>query len=105
MTHPSYLASDNGYLADDFPDNVYQLAKKLGVTDFVVPGNKPDRIAHYRELLGDDAVFYSPGLISQGGDLAEGAKAAGKSWHAIVGRALYDADDPAKVAEELASSL
>jgi len=40
-------------------------------------------------------------LISQGGSLSEGALAAGERWHAIIGRALYNASDIKAKAEEL----
>ncbi|MBR9700221.1 orotidine 5-phosphate decarboxylase [Candidatus Woesearchaeota archaeon] len=103
MTHKGYLESDDGFLKDDMPTQVYTLAAQLGVTDFVVPGNKPDKIMEYRRLLeglGIKPVFYSPGLITQGGSLTEGAKAAGDNWHAIIGRGIYEAKDMHKAAKE-----
>ena len=74
----------------------YEIAARLGVKDFVVPGNRPEKIVEYRKLIESftkEPVFYSPGMITQGGSLTDGAKAAGKRWHAIVGRALYQAKD------------
>ncbi len=108
MTHPGYLESDNGFLKDDMPVRSYTIAANLGVNDFVVPGNKPERIREYRSMLeamGISPIFYSPGLISQGGSITEGAKAAGKSWHAIVGRGIYQAKDMNKAAKDLARDL
>jgi len=108
MTHPGFLKNDNGFLGDDTPVRIYTIAANLGIKDFVVPGNKPERIEEYRKLLEGmnvDPVFYSPGLISQGGDITESAKAAGKSWHAIVGRALYQADDIEEAAKGLVRNL
>lgn len=108
MTHDGYLEADGGYLKDDAPNRMYGLAASLGVSDYVVPGNKPERILAYRKLLeskGVKPVFYSPGLVAQGGSLAEGAKAAGERWHAIVGRGIYGAKDMRKAAEELVSRL
>jgi orotidine-5'-phosphate decarboxylase len=133
MTHPRYLTGDvsdskvveyskifeslgiqeqlDGYIYDDSPELMYLLAAKMGVSDFVMPGNKPDRISSYREVVEnagiDEPVIYSPGLVAQGGEVSEGAKAAGKRFHAIVGRGIYnvDAKDYAKVAEELTSQL
>ncbi|HLD86765.1 MAG TPA: orotidine-5'-phosphate decarboxylase, partial [Candidatus Nanoarchaeia archaeon] len=84
------------------------LAAQLGVSDYVVPGNKPERLAHYRKLLeskGVKPIFYSPGLVAQGGSITEGAKAAGERWHAIIGRGIYGAKDMRKVAEEFVSQL
>ena len=108
MTHDGYLEGTGGYLKDDAPERMYGLAASLGVKDYVVPGNKPERILAYRKLLeskGIKPVLYSPGLVAQGGSLTEGAKAAGERWHAIVGRGIYGAKDMRKAAEELVSQL
>ncbi|MBN1386157.1 orotidine 5'-phosphate decarboxylase [Candidatus Woesearchaeota archaeon] len=93
MTHKGYLETEGGYLRAGAPEEIYKLAASLGVKDFVVPGNRPERIGIYKKLLvgmGVEPVFYSPGLITQGGDIAEGAKAAGRFWHAIIGSGIYE---------------
>lgn len=106
MTHPGYLSSTGGYIRDTAPDEIYELAASLGIKDFVIPGNKPERIQHYRELLYDyKPIFYSPGLVTQGGEITESGRAAGQFWHAIVGRAIYDAVDMERSARKLVSSL
>ncbi len=132
MTHPRYLDRDfiergkqknyseifekygigrerHGFIRKFAPDDMYEIAAKMGVTDFVVPGNKPDRIIYYRGLIEEcgiiKSVFYSPGLIAQGGEIKEGAKAAGKRFHAIVGRGIYKAEDIREAAGELTSKL
>ncbi|HIH08863.1 MAG TPA: hypothetical protein HA237_05855 [Candidatus Diapherotrites archaeon] len=76
--------------------------------DFVVPGNKPEKISHYRKLIDGkvaEATLYSPGLVAQGGKITDSGKAAGKKWHAIVGRAIYESGNPRKAAEELSKEL
>jgi len=108
MTHPGYLENENGFLKTNAPMRMYQIASNLGVTDYVVPGNRPEQIKKYREFLenkGIKPVFYSPGLVSQGGSITEGAKAAGEQWHAIIGRAIYEAKEMTKAAEELVKGL
>lgn len=108
MTHPGYLESENGFLKSNSPRRMYQIAASLGVIDYVVPGNKPEKIQEYKEFLenkGIKPIFYSPGLITQGGSLTEGVQAAGENWHAIIGRALYNAADIKKKAEELVQAL
>ncbi len=108
MTHPGYLASDNGFINNDAPKRIYEIAAKLGVTDFVVPGNKPDKIKEYKKLLESldvKPVFYSPGLIAQGGSITDGAKVAGDSWHAIIGRGIYKQEDMNKAAQELVKEI
>lgn len=101
MTHKGYFE----FIKDDAPEKMYKIASKLGVNDFVVPGNKPERIKSYRKLLGEKAVFYSPGLIAQGGKLTESAKAAGNYWHAIIGRGIYQEKDMHKAAKELVKEI
>ncbi len=109
MTHPKYKRSEGGYIHDDALDEMYLLAAGMGVRDFVVPGNKSDRIKHYKELLnkavGKEIVFYSPGFILQGGSIAAAAKAAGERWHAIVGRYIYSAENMRKAASEITRKL
>lgn len=107
MTHPAYLAPD-GYLSADAPKRMYETAIAMGVTDFVVPGNKPEKIGAYKQLFEShkvDFTLYSPGLVTQGGKITDSGKAAGKKWHAIVGRAIYEAQDMGKAASEFASQL
>ncbi len=108
MTHPSYLKQDGGFLCDDAPLRMYEIAIEEGVTEFVVPGNKPEKIKKYKEFFdskGIDSVLYSPGLVSQGGEISASGEAAGKKWHAIVGRAVYQAEDVKKAVEELSAKL
>ncbi|MFH1587383.1 MAG: orotidine 5'-phosphate decarboxylase / HUMPS family protein [Candidatus Diapherotrites archaeon] len=108
MTHEGYMESDGGFIREGAPEKIYEIAAGNGVSDFVVPGNKPDKIMHYREFLegkGIEPVFYSPGLVAQGGEITESATAAGERWHAIVGRGLYQAADINAAARELTAKL
>ena len=79
----------------------------MGVCDFVVPGNKPDKVLEYKKIIEkkiSNPVFYSPGLVAQGGKISDLAKKL-ERWHAIVGRTIYEAKDMEKAAEEMAKSL
>ncbi len=108
MTHPGYLEAENGFLMNSAPRRMYETAIAEGITEFVVPGNKPEKIIEYRKLFESkkvDATLYSPGLVSQGGSISDSGKAAGEKWHAIVGRALYEAKDKRKAALELCREL
>ncbi len=113
LSSERFLQSDGGYIVDEAPMRALDIAARMGVTDFVVPGNKPDKIRAYREaaekILGaNNFAFHSPGFLAQGGDLGEGAKAAGGNFHAIVGRAIYNAGTKAQMreaAEKLAQKL
>jgi len=109
MTHERYLVSEGGYIADDAAtEKIYTNSVYEGIKDYVVPGNKPEVIKTIRKMLLDmniDPIFYSPGFISQGGRISDAAVAAGNHWHAIVGRAIYEAQDIRKAVMSLASHL
>lgn len=113
MTHKEFLESDDGYVRDNAPSRIYTLAAEIGVTDFVVPGNKPEYVERYKKLfehlLGHgNFQLYAPGFISQGGDISETGKVAGESWHAIVGSALYQqegAENIKAVAQKLTAQI
>ena len=107
MTHQAYLKEAGGFIDDNAPARIYEIAASMGATDFVIPGNKPDKSMKYVNLIKNkikNPVFYSPGLVTQGGDISDLAKKL-DSWHAIIGRAIYEAKDMKKVAEELAKNL
>ncbi len=104
MTHPQFLVSEGGYIADEAVERIFRLACDLGVRDFVVPGTKLEWVLRIRgwlmEELGDEEfVLYAPGFISQGGDISECGRVAGGRWHAIVGSAIYKQDTPEKMRE------
>lgn len=110
MTHDKFLASEGGYIADDAPERIYRLAAEMGIRDFVVPGNKVEFVTKYRELLESilgegQFCLYAPGFVSQGGDISETGRAAGRKWHAIVGSAIYKAEDPTAAAQKMVSQI
>jgi len=108
MTHPKFKRSEGGFISDEALDEIYLNAAQLGVNNFVVPGNKIDRISHYKSILQSkvkDLTFFAPGFVAQGGEITEAANAAGKFWHAIIGRAIYGAEDIKKAAKEMTSKL
>jgi len=107
MTHQAYLKEAGGFIDDNAPKRMYEIAASMGVTDFVIPGNKPEKAIKYVNLVKNkikNPVFYSPGLIAQGGNISDFAKKL-ESWHAIVGRAIYEARDMRKAAEEFAKEI
>ena len=108
MTHKGFLESEGGFISEKEALNIYEIAAKEKINNFVVPGNKPEKIKLYKAFLearGIKPIFYFPGLIAQGGSITESAKAAGERWHAIAGRALYNSKDINKTAKELVRNL
>lgn len=94
MTQREFLRTEGGFISDDSPRRIYEIAIECGVTDFVVPGNKPEYVEQYKKLLQSNDVsfaLYAPGFLTQGGEISECGKVAGENWHAIVGSGIYRA--------------
>ena len=108
MTHPAYAVSEGGFITDEGALDMYRIAARAGVNNFVVPGNKPDVIKQVRDVVeaeGVSPVFYAPGFIAQGGKIEAAAKVAGDRFHGIVGRGIYQAKDMNAAAVEHTSQL
>jgi len=108
MTHNAFLQSEGGFISDDAPRRIYEIAAECGVSDFVVPGNKPIYVEKYRSLfdkLGTPYTLYAPGFLTQGGEISECGKVAGENWHAIVGSGIYKAGDMKEAASRLVRQL
>ncbi len=108
MTHPAYAVSEGGFIADEGALEMYRIAARAGVNQFVVPGNKPEVIQKVRgvvEAEGVSPIFFAPGFVAQGGKIADTTKVAGDHWHAIVGRGIYGAADMRVAAMEHTSQL
>ncbi len=103
MTHEN-ISGPLGYIKSNAFKRMFMQAVELGVTNFVVPGNKPKRVAFYRKLFESELGagnfdLYSPGLVAQGGEISAGGRAAGARWHGIMGRAIFAAEDQRAAAE------
>ena len=96
MTHPAYLVSEGGYIADGAAAAICRQAAGLGVSAFVVPLTKPELVAKLAAEVPFTAAqeFYSPGFGAQGGDPAKFPALA--KHRLIMGRSLLMAEDPAK---------
>ncbi|MBI2075798.1 MAG: orotidine 5'-phosphate decarboxylase [Candidatus Aenigmarchaeota archaeon] len=102
MTHPQYLEKDGGYIRNDAPEDIYKLAASLGVEYFIVPGNKPDSVKKYAELLAEASPkFCMPGIGRQGGDIETAFNACGEfDAYAIIGAAIYKSSDVKQAAKK-----
>jgi len=107
MTHPKYLAKEGGFIRDEAPREMYELGAELGVTHFVIPGNRPESIERYSRTLSGIVAspkFLMPGIGRQGGDVSSAFRAAGpNSCYAIIGSGIYRAADVRKATERLCS--
>ena len=107
MTHEQQSVEDGGYIPKASFMTIMEEAFKLHVTNFVVPGNKPESVEKYRKffdfILGSGNYdLWSPGLVTQGGDISETGAVAGERFHGIVGSGIYKAEDPRAAAIMLA---
>lgn len=78
------------------------VARDGGATGVVAPATRPEDITTVREAVGDLKII-APGVGAQGGD-PRAAITAGADL-IIVGRAIYQTDDPGAAAREFAAAL
>lgn len=94
MTHPGFTKAEGGCVSEEDSERFYRMAAAKGIRNFVMPGTKPERINFYRNAVVEEGAapitIFSPGLVTQGGNISAGGRAAGKFYHAIVGRAIYE---------------
>jgi orotidine-5'-phosphate decarboxylase len=90
MSHPGGAAFFQGGIAEKIAQTVID----TGADGIIAPATRPERTRILREIIGTKKIL-SPGVGAQGGD----ANAiAGLVDGIIVGRAIYEADDPAAAA-------
>ncbi len=84
-------------------DRLIDISIRAKVTGFIAPGTRPDRIRHIRDKAGQDSIILCPGIGAQGGNgkiaLESGAD------YIIVGRSIYNAEQPGKAAADIVESL
>ena len=79
-----------------------QMGVRCGVAGFIAPATRPERIAAIRKIIGDREIL-SPGVGAQGGSAADAIKAGAD--YVIVGRAIYKAENPRAVAEQICKEI
>ena len=80
-------------------EELARLAKASGARGIVAPATRPDRVLALREVIGDLEII-SPGVGAQGGKASDALRAG--ATYVIVGRAIYQADDPREAARLMA---
>jgi orotidine-5'-phosphate decarboxylase len=94
MSHPGATAFFHGGAAE----KIAELAVECGADGIIAPATRPERTMALRKIVGQRKIL-SPGVGAQGGDAAAIAKIVDGI---IVGRAIYDAEDPGTAAEGFA---
>ena len=94
MSHPGATEFFHGGAAE----KIAALAMECGADGIIAPATRPERTKALRKIIGTRKIL-SPGVGAQGGD----AKAIAKIVDGIiVGRAIYEAEDPAAAAASFA---
>ena len=83
-------------------DAIAQMGVKMGIKNYVAPATRLNRLSDIRNIVGEDAFIISPGVGKQGGD---GKKTLEYSNAIIVGRSIYEAENPKLACKKLIESL
>jgi orotidine-5'-phosphate decarboxylase len=83
-------------------EDIAKMGVDLGITNFVGPSTKLDRLEKIRSVIGKDSFLISPGVGTQGGDPKDTLKFADAL---IVGRSIYLSEDPKKAVEDIIRSI
>lgn len=84
-------------------DKLIEMANDLKPFGVIAPGTRPERIKYIRERLDEDIKILTPGIGAQGGRAKEALKAGAD--YIIVGRAIYNADNPGEAVKSLWGEL
>ena len=82
-------------------DEIARMGVEMGITNYVAPSTRPERLSEIRDIVGKDAFMISPGVGTQGGDPRETLK---YSNALIIGRSIYNAEDPEKATKDIVDS-
>ena len=97
MSHPGAKM----FLQKD-AEKIAEMGVEMGITNYVAPSTRPERLSEIRDIVGKDAFMISPGVGTQGGDPKETLK---YSNGLIIGRSIYNAEDPEKATKDIIESI
>jgi orotidine-5'-phosphate decarboxylase len=83
-------------------DEIARMGVEMGITNYVAPSTRPERLSEIRDIVGKDAFIISPGVGTQGGNPKETLKC---SNGLIIGRSIYNAEDPEKATKDIIESI
>jgi orotidine-5'-phosphate decarboxylase len=79
-----------------------RMAVECGASGIIAPATRPERVAALRRIVGD-LLILSPGVGAQGGSAS--ATIGKGADYVIVGRSIYEAEDPRKAAEQVVEEI
>lgn len=83
-------------------ERMARLAVEAGAAGVVAPATRPEKIRLIRSIIGE-RIIISPGVGAQGG--SAGAALQAGADYLIVGRSIYEAEDPAGSARKLLDQI
>ncbi|MDD1729861.1 MAG: orotidine-5'-phosphate decarboxylase [Methanospirillum sp.] len=90
MSHPGGAE----FFQNGIAEKIARMVLTTGADGIIAPATRPERTRMLREIIGSKKIL-SPGVGAQGGDPQAIAELVDGI---IVGRAIYEADDPASAA-------
>ncbi len=82
--------------------NIARMGVEIGITHYVGPSTRLERLEMIRDIVGKNSFIISPGVGVQGGDPRETLQFADAI---IVGRGIYLSDDPVNAVESIINSI
>lgn len=79
------------------------IARDLGSWGVVAPATRPERIAQVKEWVGPETKILCPGVGAQGGTASKTLEAGADLI--IVGRTIYNSEDPAESAKRILEAI
>jgi len=84
----------------DVSDRIAEMAVDLGCHGIVAPSTRPERVKRLKEIVGGLKIL-CPGIGAQGGSL----EVVRYATHVIVGRAIYNSENPRESAKEILKAI
>lgn len=97
MSHPGAIK----FLQED-ADEIAKMGVEMGITNYVAPSTRLDRLSEIRDIVGKDSFIISPGVGTQGGDPK---KTLEFSDALIIGRSIYNAENPKESVENILKDI
>jgi orotidine-5'-phosphate decarboxylase len=83
-------------------EDIARMGLDMGITNYVAPSTKLDRLKRIREIVGNKSFIISPGVGVQGGDPASTLQYADAL---IIGRSIYTANNPKQILQSITDNI
>lgn len=97
MSHPGALK----FIQKD-ADDIAKMGVEMGITNYVAPSTRLNRLSEIRNIVGDNSFIISPGVGTQGGDPK---KTLEFSDALIIGRSIYNHENPKEAVEKILEDI